>query len=99
MGRLHTASDIWHPPDQFLLEQAIKDRALHGLSRGMPRFYGLIEAEVADDLIDLDNDVLGDPGFHRPAIDHLDKGDALVISLRDGHLAEYLELVGDDDAD
>ena len=97
MGRLRTASDIGHPPDQFLLEQAIKDRALRGLSRGMSRLYGLVETEVADDLIDFDDDVLGDLGLHRLAIDHLDKGDALVIGLRDRHLAEYLELVGDND--
>ena len=65
----------------------------------MSRLYWLVETEVADDLIDLDNDVLGDPGFHRPAIHHLDKGDALVIGLRDRYLAEYLEFVGNDDAD
>ena len=45
--------------------------------------YGLVETEVADDVIDFDDDVLGNPGFHRFAIDHLDKGDALVIGLRD----------------
>ena len=90
MGRLRTASDIWHPPI----------RSLRGLSRGMLRLYGrLVEAEMADDMIDFDDDVLGNPGFYRLAIDHLDKGDALVIGLRDGYLAEYLELVGNDDAD
>ena len=89
MGRLRTASDIWHPPI----------RSLRGLSRGMLRLYGLVEAEVADNLIDLDDDVLGDLGLYRFAIDHLDKGDALVIGLCDRHLAEYLEFVGNDDAD
>ena len=78
---------------------------------GIPRFgsswtesgdvclYGLVKTEVADNLIDLDDDVLGDLGLHRLAIDHLDKGDALVIGLCDRHLAEYLEFVGNDDAD
>ena len=65
----------------------------------MSRLYGWsVEAEMADDMIDFDDDVLGNPGFHRLAIDHLDEGDALVIGLRDGHLAEYLELIGNDDA-
>ena len=62
---------------------------------GIPRFgsswtesgdvclYGLVETEVADDLIDFDNDVFGDLGVHRFSIDHLDKGDALVIGLCD----------------
>ena len=62
-------------------------------------FYGLVETEVADNLIYLDDDVLGDFGLHRFAIDHLDKGDALVIGLCDRYLAEYLEFVGNDDAD
>ena len=53
---------------------------------------------MADDMIDFDDDVLGNSGFQRLAIDHLDEGDALVIGLRDGHLAEYLELIGNDDA-
>ena len=74
MGRLRTASDIGHPPI----------RSLRGLSRGMLRLYGwLVEAEVADDMIDFENDVLGDLGLHGLAIDHLDEGDALVIGLRD----------------
>ena len=61
--------------------------------------YGLVETEVADNLIDLDDDVLGDLGLNGFAIDHLDKGDALVIGLCDRYLAEYLEFVGNDDAD
>ena len=65
----------------------------------MSRLYGLVEAEVADDLIDLDDDVLGDLGFDRFAIDHLDKGDALVIGLCDRYLAEHFVLAGDNDAD
>ena len=60
--------------------------------------YGLVETEVADNVIDFENDVLGDLGLHRLAIDHLYEADALVIGLRDGYLAEYLELVGDNDA-
>ena len=79
---------------------ASPDSVLHGLSRGMLRLYGwLVEAEMADDVIDFENDVLGDLGLHRLAIYHLDKGDALVIGLCDGYLAEYLEFVGNDDAD
>ena len=65
----------------------------------MSRLYGLVETEVADDLIDFDDDVLGDLGLHRFAIDHLDKGDALVIGLCDRYLTKYLEFVGNDDAD
>ena len=66
----------------------------------MLRLYGwLVEAEMADDMIDFDDYVLGDLGLYRLAIDHLDKGDALVIGLRDRHLAKYLEFVGNDDAD
>ena len=49
----------------------------------MLRLYGLVETEVADNVIDFDDDVLGNPGFYRLAIDHLDEGDALVIGLRD----------------
>ena len=50
----------------------------------MSRLYGWsVEAEMADDMIDFDDDVLGNPGFHRLAIDHLDEGDALVIGLCD----------------
>ena len=89
MGRLRTASDIWHPPI----------RSLRGLSRGMLRLYGLVEAEVADNLINLDDDVLGDLGLNGFAIYHLDKGDALVIGLCDRYLTKYLEFVGNDDAD
>ena len=88
-GRPHTAAVYEHPPI----------RSLRGQSRGMSRLYGWsVEAKVADDMIYLDNDVFGDLGFHRLAIDHLDEGDALVIGLRDGYLAEYLELVGNDNA-
>ena len=39
---------------------ASPDSVLCGLSRGMSRLWGLVETEVADDLIDLDDDVLGD---------------------------------------
>ena len=49
----------------------------------MLRLYGLVETEVADNVIDFENDVLGDLGLHGLAIDHLDEGDALVIGLRD----------------
>lgn len=44
-------------------------------------YWWLVEAKVADDMIDFNNDVLGNPGFHRLAIDHLDEGDALLVWL------------------
>ena len=44
-----------HPPIQFLLKQAIKDRALRGLSRGMCRFSGSEAVDVEDNLINLDD--------------------------------------------
>ena len=55
------------------------------LSRGMWRFWRSrsLAAVVADDLIDLDDDVLGNFGINGLAIDHLGKGDALVIVLSD----------------
>lgn len=62
---------------------ASPDSVLRGLSRGMSRLHGLVETEVADHLVDLDDDVLGDFGLHGFAIYHLDKGDALVIGLCD----------------
>ena len=34
---------------------------------------------VADDLVDLDNDVLGDAGLYGRAIDHLGEVDALLV--------------------
>ena len=37
---------------------------------------------MTDDMIDFDNDVLGNLGFHRLAVDHLDKGDTLIIGLQ-----------------
>ena len=76
----------------------IPDSVSSWTESGMPRFIGLVEAEVADDLIDLDDDVLGDLGLHRLTIYHLNKGDALVIDLCDRYLAEYLEFVGDNHA-
>ena len=49
----------------------------------MLRFRSLVKTEVADDLIDFDNDVLGDLGFNGFAIYHLDKGNALVVGMID----------------
>ncbi len=67
----------------------------------MPRFLrsGLLGAEVASDLVDLDDDILGDSRLNRPAIDHLCEADVLVVGLRDRDLAEYLVFAGDNDAD
>ena len=48
-------------------------RSLRGLSRGMWRFWRSrsLAAVVADDLVDLYDDVLGDAGLYGIAIDHL----------------------------
>ena len=48
-----------------------------------------LAAVVADDLVDLDDDVLGDAGLYRSAIDHLCEVDALLVWLSDRYLAEY----------
>ena len=55
------------------------------LSRGMWRFWRSrsLAAVVADNLVDLDDDVLGNFGINGLAIDHLGEGDALVIVLSD----------------
>ena len=55
---------------------------------------GLLAAVVADDLVDLDDDVFGNLGLYRIAIDHLDESDALFVTLCRGYLAEYFELLG-----
>jgi hypothetical protein len=47
-----------------------------------------LAAVVADDLVDLYDDVLRDFGLYRIAIDHLCEGYALVIILCDRYLAE-----------
>ena len=80
------------------------------LYMGIPRFgsswtesgdvrLGSLAAVVADDLVDLDNDVLWDFGLYRIAVNHLGEGYALFIILSDRHLAEHLVFAGDDDAD
>ena len=58
-----------------------------------------LAAVVADDLVDLDDDVLGDAGIYGSAIDHLCEVDALLVRLSDRHLTEYFILVGNYDAD
>ena len=60
---------------------------------------GLLAAVVADDLVDLDDDVLGDAGFYRSAIDHLSEVDALLVWLSDRYLAEYFIIASNYDAD
>ena len=42
-----------------------------------------LAAVVADNLVDLNDDVLGNLGVNGLAIDHLGEGDALVIVLSD----------------
>ena len=48
--------------------------------------------------IDLNDDVFGNARLRGTSIDHLDKGDAIIVALRDSHLAEYLVFAGYDDA-
>ena len=56
----------------------------------------LLAAVVADDLVDLDDDVLGNLGINGLAIDHLCEGNAFVIILCDRNLTEHLVFVGND---
>ena len=67
----------------------------------MRRFWWsrLLAAVVADDLVDLDDDVLGDAGLFRSAIDHLCEVDALLVRLSDRYLAEYFILAGNNNTD
>lgn len=58
-----------------------------------------LAAVVADDLVDLDDDVLGNLGLYRSAIDHLCEGYALVIILCDRYLAEHFIFASNYDAD
>ena len=55
------------------------------LSRGMWRFWRLrsLAAVVADNLVNLDDDIFWNLGVNGLAIDHLGEGDALVIVLSD----------------
>ena len=46
-------------------------------------------AVVADDLVDLDDDVFGDAELYGSAINHLREVDALLVWLSDRYLAEY----------
>ena len=60
---------------------------------------GSLAAVVADNLVDLDDNVLGDLGLYRIAINHLDECDALLVWLSDRHLAEDFILAGNYDTD
>ena len=55
---------------------------------------GLLAAVVANDLVNLYDDVLGDLGLYRIAIDHLDESDALFVILYRGYFEEYFEFFG-----
>ena len=57
-----------------------------------------LAAVVADDLVDLDDDVFGNLGVNGLAINHLGESDALVIVLCNRYLSEHLILVGNDNA-
>ena len=81
-----------------------------GIYTGIPRFgfslagsgnvcFWLLAAVVADDFVDLYDDVLGDAGLYGCAINHLREVDALLVWLSDGHLTEYFILAGNNDTD
>ncbi len=64
---------------------ASPDSAFHKLGRGMWHFWRSrsLAAVVADDLVDLYDDVFGDAGLYGIAINHLGEGNALVVVLSD----------------
>ena len=77
---------------------------------GIPRFgsswtesgdvcFGSLATVVADDLVDLYDDVFRNFGLYRIAIDHLGEGYALFIILSNSYLTEHFVFAGDDDAD
>ena len=51
---------------------------------------GSIAVQVADDGVDLYDDVLGDAGLYGSAIDHLGEVDALLVRLCGRDLALHL---------
>ena len=59
----------------------------------MSVFWSLA-AVVADNLVDLHDDVFGNLGLYGIAIDHLDEGDALFVILSRRYLAEDFEIFG-----
>ena len=61
--------------------------------------FGSLAAVVADDLVDLYDDVLGDAGLDGSAIDHLCEVDALLVWLSNRYLAEDFILAGNNNAD
>ena len=61
--------------------------------------YRLLAAVVADDLVDLYDDVLGDAGLYGSAINHLREVDALLVWLSDRYLTENFIFAGNNNAD
>lgn len=55
---------------------------------------GLLAAVVANDLVNLYDDFLGDLGLYRIAIDHLDESDALFVILFRRYFTKYFEIFG-----
>ena len=53
-----------------------------------------LTAVVADDFVDLYDDVLGDAGLYGIAIDHLSEVDALFVILFRRYLAENFKIFG-----
>ena len=79
----HTGQKTEPSPDSF------------GAGSGEVVFSRLLAAVVADNLVDIGDDVFGNLGLYRGTIDHLDEGDALVIILCDGYLAEHFVFASD----
>ena len=73
---------IWASPDSVLGE----------LSRGMFAFgrVGSIAVQVADDGVDLNDDVLGNLGLYGLSFNHLYESDVLLVSLCGRALALHL---------
>ena len=63
--------------------RASPDSVLDELSRGMLVFCRVVSiaVQVADDGVDLNDDVLGNLGLYGLSFDHLYEGDALFVCL------------------
>ena len=57
-----------------------------------------IAVQVADDGIDLNDDVLGNLGLYGLSFNHLYESDVLLVSLCGRDLAEHLEIARHNDA-
>ena len=57
-----------------------------------------IAVQVADDGVDLNDDVLGNLGLYGLSFNHLYESDVLLVSLCGRDLAEHLEIARHNDA-